>query len=82
MQDLIFSSSIKRLEAAFRHPPLSQATLELYFEKLKAVDDKKWLNGVEEIIDEEDFFPSIHSLRKHCRQEKSYDAAGRVLKVL
>jgi hypothetical protein len=59
---------------------LSQDTLEIYFSKLKEVDDARWLGAIEEIIDGENFFPSIACLLKHCGLSPSYDAAGRVLK--
>ena len=81
MQDSVFSKGIKRLEAAFRHQSLSKDTLDIYFEKLKEVDDVRWLGAIEAIIDTENFFPSIACLLKHCGLEPSYDAAGRVLKV-
>lgn len=82
MQDSAFKKGIIRLEKAFRQQPLSQGTLEIYFEKLKGVDDGIWTQAVEEIIDKEDFFPSIHCLLKYCGREKSYDAAGRVLRAI
>lgn len=82
MQDSVFSKGIQSLEAAFRVQPLSEGSLEIYFRKLKQIDDKTWQQGIETIIDTEDRFPSIHTLLKHCRQEKSYDAAGRVLKIV
>lgn len=86
MQDLLtyekFLVGIRKLETAFRVQALSDKSLEIYYAKLKATDDKTWQQGIEEIIDEEDFFPSIHCLLKHCRQEKSFDAAGRVLKIV
>ncbi len=68
MTDLIFRSSIMKLEAAFRHQSLSKQSLEIYFEKLKDIPDKTFLKGVDEIIDTEDFFPSIHKMLKYCRE--------------
>ena len=77
-----FLEGIQSLEAAFRVQPLSEQSLEIYFEKLRHIGDAAWQDGVEAIIDEDDFFPSIHCLLKRCGQEKSYDAAGRVLKIV
>lgn len=82
MQDLIFSKGIQSLEAAFRTQPLSEKSLEIYFQKLKGVDDKLWLSAIETIINTETFFPSIACLLKHCNLEPSYDAAGRILKIV
>ena len=82
MQDSVFSKGIKKLEAAFRHQSLSQNTLEIYFAKLREVDDGTWLGAIESIINREDFFPSISCLMRYCSIEPSYDAAGRILKIV
>lgn len=77
-----FLEGIQNLEAAFRVQPLGEKSLEKYFQKLKGVDDKLWLSAVETIINTETFFPAIACLLKHCNLEPSYDAAGRILKIV
>lgn len=78
----VFLSGIKRLEAAFRVQPLSDASLKIYYEKLSSIDDLTFEMAVETAISEEDFFPSIAYLRSVCGISHRYDAAGRVLQQL
>ncbi len=70
---------MSKLEAAFRTAPLSNETLEIYYEKLKEVDDGSFMSAVDGVIEGENFFPSIPILARYCGIEPSYDAAGRRL---
>ena len=82
MTDLKFLEGVYKLESAFRVNKLSDDFLKIYYEKLKEVDDKVWLQGIERIIELEDFFPSIRCLLKYCGKQKSLNAAGHELKQL
>lgn len=66
MTDLKFLEGINKLESAFRVHKLSTDSLKVYYEKLKDVEDKVWLQEIDRIIEHEDFFPSIRCLRKYC----------------
>lgn len=61
-----FLEGINKLESAFRVNKLSDATLKVYYEKLKEVDEKVWIQEIDKIIEHEDFFPSIKCLLKYC----------------
>ena len=69
MNDSIFSKGIKKLEAAFRVNQLSVDSLRIYHNKLSEVEELKFERAVDEIIDNEDFFPSIHKLKKYCKPQ-------------
>lgn len=79
---MLFLEKLKRLEAAFRTQPLNKESSQLYFDMLEdaGVDDATFAAAVENIIEAEDFFPSVSKLRKYCGIEDIYDAAGRRLK--
>ena len=59
LSEKAFKQGIKRLEAAFRIKILSEASLKVYYEKLCRLDDKSFLTGVESIIEQDTFFPTI-----------------------
>ena len=82
MTDLKFLEGINKLESAFRVNKLSDASLKIYYEKLKEVDNEIWMQTIDRIIESEDFFPSIQCLLKNCGKEKSFNAAGFELKQL
>ncbi len=82
MTDLIFSKGIKKLEQAFRINKLSNASLKIYYEKLKEVNDRVWIREIERVIEDEDRFPSIKCLLRYCGKQKSYSFAGHELKQL
>lgn len=79
MKDWLLLDRLKRLEAAFRVQPLSPETIKIYSEFLIDIEDETFSHAVEEIIRNEDFFPSVRCLLKYCNAEPSYDAAGRRL---
>ena len=82
MTDLKFLEGVKRLEAAFRCQSLSNESLKIYFSNLQNIEDADFERAVNEIIDSEDFFPSISKIKKYCKGNISYDTAGRELKIL
>ncbi|HUT43996.1 MAG TPA: hypothetical protein VMW95_06640 [Desulfobacterales bacterium] len=67
MTDIIskedFKKGMKRLEAAFIKTPTKE-TIEIYYEKLKNIKKDNFLSAVEEIIETENFFPSIALFKK------------------
>lgn len=82
MKGSVFSKNMKRLEAAFRVTPLSEASMNIYYEKLKHIDDTSFTEAVERAIEEEHFFPSIAQLKLLADSQSSYDASGRRLKII
>lgn len=53
-----FKAGMKRLEAAFMKD-IPQKTLKLYYEKIKGFNDAGFNEAIENIIDNDHFFPSI-----------------------
>ena len=82
MNDSTFSRGIKKLEAAFRVNKLANESLQIYHDKLSEIKELEFERAVNEIIDGEDFFPSISKIKKYCKGNISFDAAGRELKIL
>jgi len=58
-----FGKGMKRLEAAFRQD-LKQDTLKLYREKLSWMTKDEFLATVEEIIEDDFWFPTIARFRE------------------
>jgi hypothetical protein len=63
MQD--FLKNIRKLEAALRASPCSDATVEIYFGKLKNVSLRQLESAIDGIIENETFFPSIALIKKY-----------------
>ena len=64
----IFTVSMKRLEVAFMKD-VPQTTIKLYYEKLKGLDDKNFKKIVEDIINNDNFFPSIARFKQSPEME-------------
>ena len=58
-----FTEGMKRLEIAFMKD-VPQKTLKLYYEKMKGFNDSGFKKAVEDIIDNDHFFPSIARFRQ------------------
>ena len=63
-------------------PPPDSTMKELINKIRKNIEDADFERAVNEIIDSEDFFPSISKIKKYCKGNISYDTAGRELKIL
>jgi hypothetical protein len=71
--DTVFEDGIQRLEAAFRQDKLSRASIDVYYEHLKSVDNETFKKAVEKIIKTENFFPSISCLLSATRTKTTPD---------
>lgn len=60
-----FLKSIKDLESAFRVMPCTEATIDLYFSKLKTSNLKQFKHAITDIIENENFFPSVYVIKKY-----------------
>ncbi len=58
-----FKTGLKRLTAAFR-TNINEESIQIYWEYLNEISDKKWLASVEDVIKYEHRFPSIAELKK------------------
>ena len=61
-----FQNGILDMESVFKiKNPLSDRALKLYFDHLRILNDKQFANIVDNIIDEETFFPTIAVFMRH-----------------
>lgn len=65
----VFSNAIRRLEAAFRIPQLSDSSFEVYWNANKNESEERFLREVETIIKTEHTFPTIARLLKRDWRE-------------
>jgi len=69
MTDLVFSTNVKRLEAAFNTAkPLSREGLSVYFETLKNFSNEQFIWVVNECIKTELTFPKIATLLTYAKR--------------
>jgi hypothetical protein len=68
-RDTVFKDGIQQLEAAFRQDKLSRASIDVYYEHLKFVDDETFKTAVNKIIKTENFFPSISCFLSATRKK-------------
>ena len=64
----VFKQGMKRLETAFMKN-VSKATITLYYEKLRGFNDNIFKKIVEDIIDNDNFFPSIARFKQSPEME-------------
>jgi hypothetical protein len=64
----VFKAGMKRLETAFMKD-VSKATITLYYEKLRGFNDRSFKKIVENIIDNDHFFPSIARFKQSPEME-------------
>lgn len=63
MKDSLFLEGIKKMEAAFRCAIISKESTDIYFARLKYISDEAWNQAVEDIIDNNNRFPSIAEIK-------------------
>lgn len=72
-KETTFRVGIERLEAAFRHDKLSKGSIDIYYDNLKHITNKRFLAAVDKIIKTENFFPSIATLISATREKTTPD---------
>lgn len=66
----VFKEQMQRLASAFIKKP-TKVTLKIYWEKLNDISEANFKKIVENIIDQDSFFPSIARFRQTSKQSKS-----------
>jgi len=72
-----FKKCVTRLEAAFMKT-MPEASIKIYFEKLRGSNEDQFTNAVEYIIDNDNFFPSIARLREIALPEIAKEYTGNI----
>lgn len=68
-----FQAGINKLIAGFRLQDLSQETIEVYYERINFCTDEKFSQAVDNILDKEQYFPTIKVLLGWLPEPKKYE---------
>ena len=67
----VFKEGLKKLEAAFRAQPMPKDSIKIYYEKLKGAPDDIFQRAIDNVIERENFFPSISVLIRETALRKT-----------
>lgn len=67
-----FEKGMLRLEAAYREKQLTKETLQVYYERLCFWSDKEFSEAINDVLDNERWFPTINGLLKYLPSIKQY----------